>query len=1008
MPGGRGSWKTVVAILAAAVCMTEAAAQQRSSEEAASIAIQKRAELIQKANGAQAATAMSRAFNRQTLNITASSEVVPRLIEKEVALLHGPDAAAAKNALNALNKAGDAFYICRDKNAGGFVVVSGDRRMTDVLAYSLTDKLDVDSLPQGARALFLSYVANKLYLDSNIIPKKQNDSPARSHGFVLPAATGDGAGPLLSTEWGQGYPYNALCPYYDGTHQAVTGCVATTMAQAMNYYKYPATGKGSHSYTSATSKLRLSKDFSATTFQWSSMQNTYPSSNVAQDQVNAIADLMLACGVSVDMDYNAESGASQTDQMAALQKYFGYDNDMAIAHKDFMPLAAWHNLFVSELNALRPLMLSGYTTGGYGHAFIIDGYTPDGDDYPYYHVNWGWRGQGNGNYKMDNLQDSEHDTGIYSVQLAAIFNFMPDNGVADNPSYLQIQSVESQSETVDLTNGETLSLDITQCMNGSVKPFTGTITFYLVDNTGARTAIQSLSLSDVRTSYYYTGTQNCSVPSSLPSGKYSFAATASASGSSKVQEIEIGDVGDSVVIINDKNIYYPSVQATALTASLSGSNVFSVSATNVGNFADTPFSGTLQMMVSDHYGKYITTFGPTRQLDNLAKYTHLITTYSFSGTLNQSLGDGAYRLNLGACQNGYNSWSAVKKYVISNNMITDLDIDATTPFWVNNGRLTLTCPYVEGDANQDGSLNVADLQALIRMILNNYSTRNFTFYASDLDVNARLNVADFSLLVPKVMNAAGSHRVAKSRTALGGGNAVSGNGDAFSDESNVFIGSEDEDASALVSVDGALLSADDDGLTYRVDINLNNSGRTVNAMQFDISGDADIEILADSAATASRTRGFRITQNDGRVLLYNMDDANISGEQGTILSLRLKRRAAQPQGPAHAGLSDIILSMGDDCSALRSRDVAFMLDADGVRTATDGLTGLDIATTLAGLEITGGLGVITIHSTESASIPVYSLDGKKVATATVPTGQTACITMPKGIYVVGNKKVTVR
>lgn len=987
VPSGWGSWKTVMAIMAAAVCMTEAAAQQRNSEDAASIAIQKRAELIRKADGAQATTAKSRAFNRQTLQITASSEVVPRLIEKEVALLHGPGAAAAKNTLNALSKVGDAFFICQDKNTKGFVVVSGDERMSDVLAYSLTDKLDVDSLPQGARALLLSYVANKLYLDSNIIPKKQNGGLARSHGFVLPTATGDGVGPLLSTEWGQSYPYNALCPYYDGTHQAVTGCVATTMAQAMNYYKFPTTGKGSHSYTSATSKLRLSKDFSATTFQWSSLKNTYPSSNVAQDQVNAIADLMLTCGVSVDMDYNAESGASQTDQMAALQKYFGYDNDMAIAHKDFMPLSAWHNLFVSELNALRPLMLSGYTTGGYGHAFIIDGYTPDGDDYPYYHVNWGWRGQGNGNYKMDNLQDSEHNTGVYSVQLAAIFNFMPDNGIVDNPSYLQIQSVESQSETVDLTNGETLSIDITQCMNGSVKPFTGTITFYLVDNTGARTAIQSLSLSDVGTSYYYTGIQNCSVPSSLPSGTYSFAATARASGNSKEQEIEIGDVGDSVVIINDKNIYYPSVQATALTASLSGSNVFSVSATNVGNFADTPFSGTLQMMVSDHYGKYITTFGPTHQVNNLAKYTHLITTYSFSGTLTQSLSDGAYRLNLGACQNGYNSWSAVKKYVISNNMITDLDIDATTPFWVNNGRLTLTCPYVEGDANQDGSLNVADLQALIRMILNNYSTRNFTFYASDLDVNARLNVADFSLLVPKVLNAAGSRGVAKSRSAFG---------------------NEDEAGNALVNVDGALMSSDDDGLTYRVDINLNNAGRPVNAMQFDISGDADIEILADSAATASRTRGFRITQNNGRVLLYNMDDANISGEQGTVLSLRLKRRAAQPQGAAHVGLSDIILSMGDDCSALRSRDVAFVLDANGVRTATDGLTGLDDATTLAGVEITGGQGVITIHSTESASVPVYSLDGKRVATATVLAGQTARIALPEGIYVVGNKKVTVR
>lgn len=1004
-----------VAALMVAVCMNDGVAQQRSSEDVAAIAINKRAELIGQSAPEQGGGVRSKAFTRQTMSITPSGEVVPRLVEKELALVHGQDAAAARNALNALNSAGDAFYICQDKDAEGFVVVSGDERMSSVLAYSLTGHLDVDSLPQGARALLLSYVANKLYLDTQIVPRRNTGSGAlNSHGgalskgFVMPSASSSGVEPLLTTEWGQSYPYNATCPYYDGTHQAVTGCVATTMAQAMNYYKSPTTGKGSHSYTSATHKLKMSKNFSSTTFQWGSLQNTYASSGLSDDQVSAIADLMLSCGVSVDMDYDTESGATQLDQIRALHTYFGYDDDMAIATKDYMSLSAWHSLFVSELDARRPLMISGRTTGGYGHAFIIDGYTPDGDDYPYYHVNWGWRGVGNGNYKMDNLQDSEHNTGVYSIDLAAIINFQPDNGVVDAPSYMQMASLESESETVDLTQGEALTLDIGMCINGSMRTFTGNITFYLVDSEGTRTAVQTLSLEDVPIFSYYSGSQTCSVPTTLPSGTYSFAATARASGSSEEQEITIGSVGDSVVIVNDPNIYYPNLMASALTASLSGSRTFSASATNVLNFAETEFSGKLQMMVSDHYGKYITTLGSTQTINNLKQYNYYSTTYNFSGQLTQTLDDGVYRLNVGACQNGYNSWSAVTKYAINGGTISEWSIDATTPFWVNKGRITLTCPYVEGDANQDGSVNVADLQTLVRMILNNYSTRNFAFYASDLDENALLNVADFSLLVPKVLNAAGSRGVARSSSLLAGSSSLSA-GNSFADEEESAYMAEADGADVpTVSVSGALLSADEDGATYRVDVNLNNGATEVNAVQFDIDGDADIEILMDSTATGARTRNFQVRQSDGRVILYNLTDANISGQEGTVLSLRLKRNSAQSQRAARVSLNDVILSLGDDCSALKSRSVAFVLDADGVKSADGDLTGLASASAVAGLVVEGGQGAIIIRSAEPAIVPVYSVDGKRVATASLLPGQTTRIAVGQGIYIVGNKKVTVR
>ena len=65
--------------------------------------------------------------------------------------------------------------------------------------------------------------------------------------------------PMMKTKWDQGRPYNLLCPDYNSPGQdkdefrTVTGCVATAMAQIMNYHRYPLRGTG-------TSDPLLAKD----------------------------------------------------------------------------------------------------------------------------------------------------------------------------------------------------------------------------------------------------------------------------------------------------------------------------------------------------------------------------------------------------------------------------------------------------------------------------------------------------------------------------------------------------------------------------------------------------------------------------------------------------------------------------------------------------------------------------------------------------------------------------
>ena len=56
---------------------------------------------------------------------------------------------------------------------------------------------------------------------------------------IAPIPHHQAVAPLITSRWRQTAPYNGLCPLVAGSNLSFTGCVATAMAQIMNYYKYP-------------------------------------------------------------------------------------------------------------------------------------------------------------------------------------------------------------------------------------------------------------------------------------------------------------------------------------------------------------------------------------------------------------------------------------------------------------------------------------------------------------------------------------------------------------------------------------------------------------------------------------------------------------------------------------------------------------------------------------------------------------------------------------------------
>lgn len=294
------------------------------------------------------------------------------------------------------------YYVFNRGNNNGFIIISGDDRTKSVLGYSDHGSFNIQNLPDNFKS-WLEYYKEQLEAvtqipDIDIDPYIDNNTPSLGYATAI--------APLLGTiNYGQDAPYNNLCPIIPSSgEKTVTGCVATAMAQVMRYYKYPSQGTGSHNYTTRTLRLNLSADFGNTTYDWSNMPESYKDYNDAQ--VQAVATLMLHCGISVNMDYDTTSGAFTEDIPNALISYFGYDSSMQLQYREYFNSTEWKNLIKEELNAKHPVLYEGSSSTG-GHQFVCDGY----DENDLFHINWGWDGTSNGYFELSILNPHVQGTG---------------------------------------------------------------------------------------------------------------------------------------------------------------------------------------------------------------------------------------------------------------------------------------------------------------------------------------------------------------------------------------------------------------------------------------------------------------------------------------------------------------------------------------------------------------------------------------------------------------------
>lgn len=377
-------------------------------------------------------------FLAATLLMTALSAVAATVTPDEaLARLSGARqkmAAPGKNGvrpslvMTATTDAGTpAVYIFNRPDDDGYMLLSADDEAYPLLGYADSGSFDAGNIPPAMQWLIDEYARQIRYAAGNSV-KPQGLSVA-SAALKASRSGRQAIAPMIATDWDQTAPYNEMCPQ-DGLTRTYTGCVATAMAQVMNYWKYPERGEGTITYTSTSIQKRLSLDFSARAFDWDNMLDTYYPGQYNQAQADAVAYLMKACGYSVKMDYGTDSsGALAMMIRQGLVRFFNYDGNAVYDLRMFHSATEWEQMIYDNLKDVGPILYGGASTIGGGHSFICDGYDGEG----YFHFNWGWTGMSNGYFSLDALNPDALGSGGgggggYNFTQDAVFGIQPPTG----------------------------------------------------------------------------------------------------------------------------------------------------------------------------------------------------------------------------------------------------------------------------------------------------------------------------------------------------------------------------------------------------------------------------------------------------------------------------------------------------------------------------------------------------------------------------------------------------
>lgn len=335
------------------------------------------------------------------------------------------------------------FYLC-DLEPQGYMVVTANRALPPVLAYSLTDNAQRDT---EAEAAFIGLVSHDIQCRTNalsslpaqMIAERETaweqliaGVPTDKRFTQWPPAGTTPTGGWLSTKWSQGAPYKNFCPLdLVNGGRSIAGCPAVALAQIMNYHKtindvfFDDNDDYYHNY--GGNKFWFDDDYVTYDFpsfpdlntHLATLQSHYDSGTTltADDK----AAINIACGIAAKQVYSASiSGTYGVHQARNAYQKFNCDT-IELLYDGAPDLYARMSQNMKHAQPVHFAVVN--PAGTAGHNVVVDGYNTD----DYYHVNFGWGGSYNGWYLLPDempysltvVEGVVLDILVYNAELAA-------------------------------------------------------------------------------------------------------------------------------------------------------------------------------------------------------------------------------------------------------------------------------------------------------------------------------------------------------------------------------------------------------------------------------------------------------------------------------------------------------------------------------------------------------------------------------------------------------------
>ena len=369
------------------------------------------------------------------------------------------DSRALDSAMGLASAEEPTFYVFEINGGRGFVVVAGDDAANPILAYSFDHPAPtIDTLYSNVWAWFNH--ANKAI-------RAARRASAAPHPLWQEGPSLASVSNVIETAlWSQHEPYNRECPIINGA-RSLTGCAATATAIIMYHHRWPekAVGTTEPYYTPTLNEFIDSRDINHT-YAWDDMLFDYNNSYTTA-QGDAVATLMADIGHAYAADYMVEAtGALPNFEM--LCGSFSYLPSMKYAMREEYTDEDWYSLLRADIDANNPIFYSGYNESyNEGHAFVVDGYT----DNNYFHINWGWAGDYNGFFLLDELYPSEFD---FNHEQWIINSLIPYRG-GTYEGWMQMYSPGLEYEDVPIEVGTPFNIARVTICNAGLSNFYGEV-----------------------------------------------------------------------------------------------------------------------------------------------------------------------------------------------------------------------------------------------------------------------------------------------------------------------------------------------------------------------------------------------------------------------------------------------------------------------------------------------------------------------------------------------------